>query len=480
MSAPRHPHESDRLAYLNRIDILDTETEQIYDDFVKLAAAIAQAPVAMLSLVDKDRQWFKSSIGIDFDSTDRDISFCTHTILQDDPMQVSDATKDPRFANSPLVTGNEKFHFYLGVPVLVEGLPMGSLCVIDHTPRTLEPHQISALETLARQLSACLDARLAQKRQEETAQRLQMAETTLQMAKNRFERLFHNMAVASYTTDHEGVIFEFNKQAEVLFGREAYDVMGKTDFELLLPEDERENAVSTLERVAQGESFHNQERRIVRPDGTKLWALFNVHPATGPHGEVTGGINVYIDIAARKQMEFELAEVNHQLTDLANTDGLTQVANRRFILERLNKLFATRPEDTSVILLDIDHFKAYNDSFGHPAGDEVLHKVGTMLKAACRESDHVGRYGGEEFIIVLARTNTARAFEVAERIRKTIESVSWPHRQVTASLGLATYDTTTPTPEKLISKADVRLYAAKSSGRNKVVGPLQSSQNTAA
>jgi GAF domain-containing protein len=138
MKAPLPANEAERLAALKEYHILDTETEQLYDDITTLAAHICEVPIAMISLVDEARQWFKSRVGTEQQQTPREVAFCAHAILQKNPFIVNDATKDRRFADSALVTGEPHIRFYAGIPLInPEGLALGTLCVVDHQPRQL-------------------------------------------------------------------------------------------------------------------------------------------------------------------------------------------------------------------------------------------------------------------------------------------------------------------------------------------------------
>jgi diguanylate cyclase (GGDEF)-like protein len=177
---------------------------------------------------------------------------------------------------------------------------------------------------------------------------------------------------------------------------------------------------------------------------------------------------------AAKQRELE--EANARLGTLAETDPLTTLKNRRAFERTLDRefAFATRTGiPLSLIVLDIDRFKKYKDQLGHPAGDEVLRIISSLLLRSVRQMDLVARYGGEEFIVILPGTDQAGASIMAERLRRSIELHPWPERPVTASLGLATYvpgeaeDCTTP--DELFARADTALYYAKSTGRNRVV-----------
>jgi GAF domain-containing protein len=160
MKAPLPTNEAERLAALKEYHILDTGTEQSYDDITILAAHICEVPIAMISLVDEARQWFKSKVGLEQQQTSRNVAFCAHAILQNEPFIVRDATKDRRFADNALVTGEPHVRFYAGIPLInPEGLALGTLCVVDHQPRLLSAAQQEALRALSRQVMALLELR---------------------------------------------------------------------------------------------------------------------------------------------------------------------------------------------------------------------------------------------------------------------------------------------------------------------------------
>jgi GAF domain-containing protein len=160
MTAPIPPNEAERLAALREYQILDTETERAYEDITTLAAYICEVPVAMISLVDESRQWFKSKLGLNRQETPRDVAFCAHAILQSEPLIVRDALKDGRFADSELVRRSPRIRFYAGFPLTTpEGFALGTLCTIDRRPRQLAPGQKNAMAALARQVMVLLDLR---------------------------------------------------------------------------------------------------------------------------------------------------------------------------------------------------------------------------------------------------------------------------------------------------------------------------------
>jgi diguanylate cyclase (GGDEF)-like protein len=165
----------------------------------------------------------------------------------------------------------------------------------------------------------------------------------------------------------------------------------------------------------------------------------------------------------------ELEEVNLKLRNLAQTDPLTQLLNRRGFFDEFDAELARSARHAlpfSLLLLDVDNFKSFNDTFGHSAGDEVLKDVGVVLADNVRGTDVVGRYGGEEFIVLLPATDAPGAVGVAERLREAIERTPWLRRPITVSVGAATHDLTADNGLRLIEEADQGLYASKAGGRN--------------
>ncbi len=347
------PHnEAARLKALRDYAILDTFDEQAYNDITTLASFICEAPIALISLVDEQRQWFKARVGIEATQTPREHAFCAHAILQpQDVMVVNDAQSDVRFEDNPLVTGDPNIRFYAGAPLVTpRGDALGTLCVIDCKPRQLPASNLEALRALARQVVAQMELRR--------------------------------------------VIMELDQKTIEL-----------RDYQ------------SQLEQ-------------------------------------------------AQKRLEVANASLKAQSV----TDTLTKVNNRRAFDEALHRELARgirEKQPVSLLLIDIDKFKAYNDTFGHLAGDEALRQVAQILAAHARPFDFVARYGGEEFAVVLARTGVEEAVVVAERLRLAIQNASWTSRAITISVGTSTtgpdMDATT-----LIAQADEALYRVKELGGNQV------------
>ena len=225
--------------------------------------------------------------------------------------------------------------------------------------------------------------------------------------------------------------------------------------------------VRPLERLAEGAAE------------VSMGALDVDLPASG-EGEVGVLTRVFNHmVASLRTGRQELASANDalrtknaELERLSTTDGLTGLMNHRALMQRLNdetarSLRTSRP--FSFIMADVDLFKSYNDSFGHPAGDEVLKGVATILRDAIRNVDCAARYGGEEFGVILTDTDLSGAMEVAERIRRRVEATTFPERSITISLGVAEFPRDASDAGTLVSVADEALYVAKHEGRNQVV-----------
>ncbi len=211
MKPPKPSNEDARIKALQHYRVLDTAPEQSYDAITALASFICECPIALVSLVDSERQWFKSKVGIEANETSRDHSFCAHVVFQSSLMVVEDALADKRFSDNPLVTGSPNIRFYAGAPLIApDGNALGSLCVIDRTPHSLSPEKASALKHLASLVVTQLELRRVSQELAAAAENLKTLNGLLPICC--FCKSVRNdgdywQSVENYITAHSDVIF---------------------------------------------------------------------------------------------------------------------------------------------------------------------------------------------------------------------------------------------------------------------------------
>jgi len=269
-------------------------------------------------------------------------------------------------------------------------------------------------------------------------------------------------------------------QIETLLGWPQGSWLSANDWaERMHPED-REWVVNFCVAQSQSGLDHEADYRALTRDGRYVWIRDVVHVLRNAAGEVEALVGFMFDISERKQTEQKLLQLQKQLEELSYQDGLTGVANRRMFDNRLQMEWSNAQRNSlplSLILLDIDYFKQYNDHYGHVRGDDCLKSVGQALSgAAVRPRDLLARYGGEEFVLLLPETDAQAAAQVAERCRQLIreQNIQHAHSQVapllTISLGVGTlvpgpFDQ----PEAFLERVDRLLYKAKHPGRDQAV-----------
>jgi PAS domain S-box-containing protein len=287
----RHWTEAERLAALWRTGLLDTAPEQAYDDIVRLAADLIGVPMAAVHLVAENRQWSKAEIGLGVRDIPRDIAFCPLAMLEQEGLVVPDATKDPRFANNPLVTGGPGIRFYAGVPLEAEGLPVGALCVIDTKPREggLDERQRFALKTLASQVSSQFALRRAVAQRDELLAEQALAAVLQQQTLN---------SVTDYaiiSMDLQGRATGWNTGAELVLGWTEQEMLGQTIERFFTPEDRAEDRMEVEMRCALETGRGNDERWHLHKDGHRFWANGAMMPLRAETGEVVGFVKVLRD-----------------------------------------------------------------------------------------------------------------------------------------------------------------------------------------
>ena len=328
--APIGQNEAKRLEALRRYEVLDTLNTPEFDDFTRLASEACGVPIALISLIDADRQWFKSKVGIDANETPRDISFCAHAIQGLTLLEVPDALKDKRFFDNPLVTGGPEIRFYAGEPLISsDGFGIGTLCVADRQPRTLTVAQRDTLKVLGRLLVQQLELHLAMRRE----QSLNLELTHQILFRN---TLLASAGMAIISTDKVGVITSFNPAAERLLGYCADEVIGQLVFARLHDSAELEarahelqlefgvdaglESPSVFSLIVHKARFGIAETRewlFYSKYGTKISVELTMSPILDESGTLTGFLGLALDISSRKLLENTKAEfistVSHEL-----------------------------------------------------------------------------------------------------------------------------------------------------------------------
>jgi diguanylate cyclase (GGDEF)-like protein/PAS domain S-box-containing protein len=309
-------------------------------------------------------------------------------------------------------------------------------------------------------------------------------EGRLRESEMRFRLIAENSSdvVSLYALD--GRLVYISPSCERMMGFLPEEMPRMAPFATVHPQD-LERLQRHFNQLVRGEPATSIQVRMLHKTGRHIWLEMMWRSVVDDNGQVVQLQVSSRDITDSKQNERRLEDaqkklrqqsdmlqdVNIKLTELAAVDSLTQLRNRRAFEERLEdetRRWRRNGTDVSLILLDIDHFKQFNDTYGHPKGDEVLRAVGHLLRTSLRAADFAARYGGEEFAIILPNTNQAGSHVVAEQLRRAIEGAPWEDRQITASIGVATMSEEISTPEQLVDQADRALYRSKEQGRNRV------------
>ncbi|MBK1658304.1 PAS domain-containing protein [Paracraurococcus ruber] len=334
-----------RLRALDSYQVLDTPPERAFDDVVTLAAQICAAPVALVSLVAEDRQFFKAEVGLGVRYTPLDQSICAHAILRPGLFVVPDTTQDPRFRDNPLVTGSPHLRFYAGALLETpEGLPLGTLCVLDHVPRPegLTAQQGFALQVLARQVMSQLELRRALQAREESAARLAESE-------RQFRILADSMPQMVWATRPDGFHDYYNRRWYEFTGVPDGSTDGEAWNGMFHPEDQARARSRWQHSLETGEPYEI-EYRLRRHDGVFRWTLGRALPVRDPQGRIIRWFGTCTDIEEQKQTgeKLRLSEERLRLalsaSEMVGTWVWDVAANRITADPGYARLFSVTPE----------------------------------------------------------------------------------------------------------------------------------------
>ena len=318
--------EAARLATLRRLGVLDTLPEQVYDDIAMLASQICGTPVALVSLVDRERQWFKARCGIDENETDRDLAFCAHAITAPEPLFiVEDARLDPRFEGNALVTGGPRIRFYAGAPIVMsDGQPMGTVCVIDTVPRTLTPAQAEALKALARQTTALFESRLQRREIEAVSAR---ASEERRRGAELLDLVLRAGDLGMWDLQLPGGAYSVNDRELQMLGlaRDRVAALPVAWRELMHPDDWPALNAAIASHLAGEAAFYTCEHRMRCHGGGWIWVLAHgVVVERDAAGQPRRIVGTHADITGRRQVREERersAELLQRMGSLAQVGG---------------------------------------------------------------------------------------------------------------------------------------------------------------
>ena len=475
MQEPGFPaNETYRLSTLQGLNLLDTPAEERFDRLARIAKRLFNVPIVLIVLIDSDRQWFKSAIGVDINETPRSVSFCGHTILEDQISIVNDAHLDHRFVDNPMVTDAPHIRFYAGRPInAANGEPIGTLCIADDKPRQFSQTDIRLMNDMVELVEKetnfpdlkILNNRLMRSEQD-------LLDSLLQLRNNeRHER-------------------SRNKSLELISrGYPLHEVLNSIVSEI---ENCNPHTIARIDLdIVNNESEQQHQAQHDEPARKREMKNYWSEPIKSANGELLGHLTVVAiqlenssntkpqfleESAILASIAMERDQADQMIWKQANYDSLTGLPNRNLLRERLgqelNKARRHRLQ-LALLFIDLDHFKQINDTLGHDKGDELLAQIGSRLNRCMRDSDTVARLGGDEFTVIAVELNNEE--DVKRVASKIIEELSREFKlgaesaYLSASVGIAFYPDHGDDMDELIRSADRAMYEAKNSGRNRFI-----------
>lgn len=573
-----HEEEVERFKALLDYKIMDTGSEDAFDELARLAAYICKTPIALISFVDENREWFKSIVGIETDVKEvpRDRSFGAYVINHsEDLLSVSDPHRDERTVRNPMLNSHSEINYIAGVPLVSRtGYKIGTICVLGYQAKELSSEQISFLQTVARSVILRLEKRLGSSLPEEPTMGIKVGDENPQ-SENGARKFtewdqsedFRNVDAAP----DEGLVEDEGLIEDMDSGEDEESSAGvRSEIESWIDRLERQNKnlvkLCEMDELLQASRSEDEVHTIISsyssnlfPENTgalyifndtlsilecvsvwgtniqseheflpdKCWALRlgRLHTANDSSTElycqhlgtpsnfkyfcapllsrgrtlgllflqeggsdkienkVNGGqedaYKQHVVSTMAKLSGLALANIKHHetLKNFAIYDSLTGLFNRRYMEETLRREIsrvARSKEPLGLIMVDIDHFKQFNDTYGHTAGDTLLRSIGEFFKEKIRCEDIACRYGGEEFVLILPGSSLENTLRRAEQLHEEIKRVRVRHRgnsigSVAVSMGVVVFSEHGHSAELLLESADKALYQAKSQGRNRIV-----------
>ncbi|QUT04595.1 sensor domain-containing diguanylate cyclase [Sphingobium phenoxybenzoativorans] len=459
--------EASRLAVLQSLELLDTPPEREFDAIVQCAKSALDCQIALVSIVDDHRQWFKAKCGLDAAQTPREQAFCAHVVAAEALLVVPDATADPRFAANPLVTGAPHIRFYAGVPIYADGgemhpgaHPLGTLCVIDDKPRNLSAVDEKILRDLASLVESLIVARNTAANAIRLSEERRAMLQQLDLNHRQFKQAERMANIGSWRLDLLEENLEWSDQVYAIheLARSAIPPLVKA-LEYYPPQARAAVSAALTRTIQTGESM-DEESDFITARGA-LRRVRTMGELEMRDGQAVAVIGVFQDITSRHALEQALRETAHvdDLTKIANRAHFNQVADQEISAAR------QRDESLALILIDLDHFKTVNDRCGHMAGDDLLRLMAAKLRAPYLAECFAARLGGDEFVLLVPARKAGG--NLTRLIGRLLGDLRHPVRHddgiipVSGTIGASWLDDTVRDRSELLHRADVALYEAK-------------------
>ena len=411
-------NELARLQAVQELGILDSQTEEVFDSAVRQAARACNTPIALISLVDRDRQWFKARIGLDVQETPRHMAFCAHAILDKHLFEVPDARADERFANNPLVNDNPGVRFYAGMPLITsDDLCLGTLCVLDCEPRVLSARQRDSLRDLAKLVTSLLESRKT------AAESMQLGLI--------LDEAFDEIIVLYPGSQH---IQYANARALANLGYRLRDLQ-----QMSLPCVGVDYPLSNLHKLCRDAA--NGERAPMRFETMHVRKDGSTYPVEVRATVSSSLVSPQVILLANDISERRVSE--EKRGDPSTYDTVTQLANRRsFEIMLVHAMQRARCSGKSLalVMIEIDRLTDIRHAYGQELADSVLANFAARLKGCARTSDVVAHLGGDEFVILAEGVDDANSMQpLTARIHRSMEHhFLWEQCQIPLSASIGT------------------------------------------
>lgn len=460
MPASKNTEEA-RVTALHYLQILDTPPQECFDRITRFCTQAFDCSIALISLVDTNRQWFLARSGVDICETRRDISFCSHALEAGGPLLIPDALEDNRFRSNPLVTGGPGIRSYLGQPIASsDGYLLGTLCLADQRPDRFHEGHLDQLGYLGKIVEDLIEAYHQRILATQLTADLSQRSTRLEQSNRIFAQAEKVAKIGSWQLELASGKMVYSDESLAILGLpKDKDFTLETALGLYVPED-RPLVVATLEKVISGAGSTYIEADVITPTGQRRRikaAGERIEPTSDTSASLVGILQDVTD-AYHSHMALKRA---------ADYDSLTNLLNRQAFDRQLGEQLKVQRKSGSeffVLLLDLDGFKDINDTFGHLVGDVVLEEISSRIVAAVPSEATIARWGGDEFAVItptgILRDEATRIGEnLIRAVSKDVE-IAGRKIAVSATCGLAQSGEAIVARE-LLRRADLALYHGK-------------------